>query len=477
MESLIALNKINKSTIDNAPSFLRIAALKECGKNKRNKILKNFTSHLFNTALFPLNVVRFIVRRRRFILNYFLEYLEYFKFLFSLKHKNSRIKTSKDKKNILFVIPFMVAGGATRVFLDIARETSREKYAFHLVTTSSREPNEWHGKFKQHFQNIVVPVKRVESEYICRKYLSQIIKKLNIDIVMVSNSTAGYNYLPEIKKESAHTKTIDLLHAEASRGARDEFEWAAPHLDRRVCVSNYLKEYMVEKYKKSGYGSKYINKLKVIHNGIDLTKYSQNTRIEGKFKSQHGVPDDTKIISFIGRFSDDKNPLLFVEVAKQVIEKTNDNYKLKFVMAGGGPEFDKVKNAIEEYRISEYFILTGTIDNVEELLADTYVLLLTSKKEGLPLVILESMAMKIPVISTDVGAIHELIKDNINGYLISPEDKVDENFTFKILDLLSGNQKYGDLVEKARETVVSEYSLETMGEGYRRIFDELIGEN
>jgi len=456
---LNTLNKINREIIKNAPSFLERRKLKECGKDKRNKIIKN---------AFPsvLEILKFVMRHVLLTPRYFLEYIGFF---FTFKRKCSRLKVSEGKKNILCIVFSMVVGGAEKVILNIAKGTDREKFSFHTVTSIPIN-NVWHDKFCPYFQNIVIPTKRVASEYISNKYFYQIIKRLNIDTVLISNSLIGYKYLPQLKSEFKHIKTIDVLHAEESSGARPELEWTIPYLDRRICISESLREYMIEAYRISRIEESYIERLRVIHNGIDLREYSPNVQMKGRFKSRFGIPEDVRIISFVGRFSYEKNPLLFVDIARRIIERS-PSYKLKFIMAGDGPQSDEVKNTINKYRIKDYFILTGMIDNVVELLANTYILLIVSKSEGIPFVILEAMAMKVPVISTNVGAVHEVIKDSINGYLINLEDNVVEQFICKILGLISGRLNHSELSEKARETIVSEYSLETMGVKYQNIFD------
>ncbi len=110
------------------------------------------------------------------------------------------------------------------------------------------------------------------------------------------------------------------------------------------------------------------------------------------------IPVETKVISYVGRFSPEKRPLLFVDVAEKLTQLTRPA-TLKFVMAGGGQQFEQVKERITSSQLGDDVVLTGLIDNVEELFADTYLLLVVSKSEGIPFVVLEAMAAGVPVIS------------------------------------------------------------------------------
>lgn len=473
LRALGILNRINSGLIKTAPFFLSRKELKKCAKKRRNKVLRSlFGQAALNISNLPYpkgmkNILKFVIKSLLHSLKYFLEYV-YFLFLF--KKRCLRLKVSKDKKNILCIVPYMIIGGAEKVILNIASGTDQKKFSFHIVTTIPAN-NIWRNKFHSYFQNVIMLTKWVSSENVYKKYFRQIIKRLNIDTVLISNSQIGYKYLPQLKSEFEYITTIDILHCELSPGTEDILKWVIPYLDRRVFVSNHLKDYMVQKYKNYGIEDKYIKRLKVIHNGISLRKYSPHSQMKGKFKSRFEIPDDVKIISFIGRFSWEKNPLLFVDIAKNVITKSY-GCKLKFIMAGDGADFAKIGNIISEYGIKDYFILTGNMSDNEviELLLDTYALLVTSKIEGIPFIILEAMAMEVPVISTNVGAVNEIIKDNINGYLIDLRDNVVEQYACKILDLLSGSLSRDGLAKKTRKIIISKYLLETMVAKYQEIF-------
>ncbi len=415
-------------------------------------------------VLFPEPIIDILKRINQSRI-YFLKYMDFI--LFKQKYP---LEISKDKTNVLFIVPHMTVGGGDKTNLSIAERVDRKKFSFHLIKTDVHGRNEWYDCFKTLFQNVVVPVKE---DILWEKYFCYLIRKLNIKIVITCNSWIGYRYLPQLKSKFRDIKIVDIMHAEESVGALPKFDWLPPYLDTRICTTNRLKNYMKKRYESSGFGDKYIEKLQVIYNGIDLNQYRPNVYIKGSFKSKFSIPKDVKIITYIGRFSSEKNPLLFVEIAKNVIMRMTD-YQVKFIMIGTGPDFENVRNLIDEYGMKDHIILTGTVDSVVEVLVDTYLLLVVSKTEGIPFVILEAMAMEVPVISTDVGGIKEVIQDNINGYLIDPETNVVNSFTDKIMDLLSGKSDYHALAKRARKEVVSKYSLEAMGAYYQSLFTELI---
>lgn len=376
-----------------------------------------------------------------------------------------------DGKNILCIVPFMVTGGSERVLLTLSRALAPEGYRFNLITTEEAD-HRWEAEFRSSFDNVVVPASRVLRKRLFMKYLSDLLHRMKIDVVLISNSTLGYQCLPEMRSSFGHIPAVDVLHAEASGGATPGFLWAAQYLDRRVCISGSLRDYMRDQYRGLEVSEGYTRRLAVIHNGIDTVRFSRDGCQSGSFRSRFGLQRDKKIVAFIGRFSLEKQPDLAVEIAKNLLSKLPSDPPL-FVMAGDGPEFASVQNAIDRSGLGPHFLLPGAVDNVVELLADTSALLIVSKSEGIPIVLIEAMAMKVPVISLNVGAISEVLKNDWNGYLIDPMEPVIDRFSEKILELLSGQVDSKDLLEKARETVVSEYSLEVMRFRYRQLFDEV----
>jgi glycosyltransferase involved in cell wall biosynthesis len=266
-----------------------------------------------------------------------------------------------------------------------------------------------------------------------------------------------------------------MVHSVESYKLDDIVERTTPSIDRRICISQKVRRYLAESYeKKFDSAETYIRRLNVIYNGIDEKEFTPNAMRKGKFKARFSIPENEKIISFIGRFSYEKQPILFVDIAQNLLSKSK--HKLKFVMAGDGLDSEKVKNRIKEHGLEDYFILTGMIDYTAELLNDTDIFLVVSEYEGIPNAMLEAMSLGVPVISTDVGAISEVVENNVNGFLINPSNSssnVIQSFTDTILELLRDQTKRSAVSGKAIETINQRFTLETMATNYERLFNEL----
>ena len=435
-----------------------------------------FHSSLFAGLFFILLFFRLSVTAvcKFFIKLLFVYPFQYLVFYFGFRVKYRRLKVTSGKKNVLCIIPSMVMGGAERAVLNLAKGVDRRKYVFHVMTTSE-ESHVWAGVFASFFQNVFSPkITKIQALYdydtIYYKYFRFLMRKLNISVVLISHSDTAYKYLPRLKSSFRSLKIIDMLHVK-NWPPRSMREGAAPYVDRRVCISQDLKDYVLNGYAESGLSSRYSGRLEVIYNGVDTREYSSCSVEKGKFRAKFSIPGDEKLVSFVGRFSEEKNPAVFVEIAKRVLAESDS--KLKFVMAGDGPEFEKVHRMIENYDLQDRFVLPGMVQDVAELLNDTLILLVVSKTEGIPFVILEAMSMGVPVLSVDVGGISEVVTNGLNGFLISPRESVVDSFTEKVLELTEGQLNYDEISEKAKETIEARFTLNSMSSRYELLLDEL----
>ncbi|MDA8389052.1 MAG: glycosyltransferase family 4 protein [Nitrospiraceae bacterium] len=375
--------------------------------------------------------------------------------------------------NILFIVRDMGLGGVSRVNLDIIRGMGEGPFRFHIAATSPAN-NVWRGQFEACCRTVIVPEWEMKDFGVWGRYFCDIVRRLDIQTAVVSNSYVGYHVLPRLKEQFPRLKTLDILHMEGMWGTTETSKWTIPYLDKRIVISNSLKDFMTKEYENFGVAREYAERLETIYNGIDLSRYRPEDRGKGRFKARFGIPPDAKIISFIGRFSLQKLPCLFVDIANAILER-NPGPGLKFVMAGDGEDMGKVKEAIAKYGMTDRFILPGMLgeDEVALLLADTYLLLVASLNEGIPLVIFEAMLMKVPVISTDVGAIHEIVEDKRNGRLISRGGDLIGSYAGAVFDFLSGRLDYDAMAVRAGDTIAQRYSRERMARAYAASFTRL----
>jgi glycosyltransferase involved in cell wall biosynthesis len=141
-----------------------------------------------------------------------------------------------------------------------------------------------------------------------------------------------------------------------------------------------------------------------------------------------------------------------------------------FLIAGRGEEEVRLRKEAAELGISEYVLFLGYRSDVPELLDIMDVFVLPSLSECLPLCLLEAMAAGVPIISSDVGGIPEIIVDGENGYLVKPGQP--SLIAEKILLLLESEEKRRRIGRLGLEVVRKRFSMGKMIRRYEELYLE-----
>ena len=159
-------------------------------------------------------------------------------------------------------------------------------------------------------------------------------------------------------------------------------------------------------------------KATVIRAAIDIDRFSAAT--DGDAVCERlGVPIGVPLVTQIGNFKPQKGPLDFVRVAAAVHNTHSDAW---FVMVGDGPLREPAEGLARELGVAERMVFSGWWDDVPGLLAATTVSVLTSRHEGLPCSVVESLAAGVPVVATAVDGTVEVVRSGLNGVLAPAGD-------------------------------------------------------
>jgi teichuronic acid biosynthesis glycosyltransferase TuaC len=232
--------------------------------------------------------------------------------------------------------------------------------------------------------------------------------------------------------------------------------------DKIVVVSNATRNYVLSLGADP-------EKIRVLHNGVDLNRFRPLTGIKDEIRKKLGVSKDSSVVLTVRRLVYKNGIDTLIESAKKAVKK---NSRLVFLVVGKGPDFEKVKERIEQLGIEKNFRLTGFISD-EDLpfyynAADFFVL--PSKSgEGLPLVALEAMSCGVPVIATNVGGTSEVINEDY-GKLVPPNSP--DSLAEAILEF--SHRELSALQKDLRRMVEQKYSWDKNVEKLVAIYEELI---
>ncbi|WP_195574323.1 glycosyltransferase family 4 protein [Paenibacillus sp. 1001270B_150601_E10] len=160
-------------------------------------------------------------------------------------------------------------------------------------------------------------------------------------------------------------------------------------------------------------------------NGVDLGrmdayKSEANTDVIRKLRSKHHIPDTHKVILVGARFEPVKNHFFLLDAL--VLLKQQSSTPFVCLLAGQGPLEAEIINRIKELNLEEQVILVGYQTNIYPYIQMADVVSLTSEKEGIPRIVMESMAFAKPVIASDVLGTRELVQHEVSGVLVPYPD-------------------------------------------------------
>ncbi|MCK5267154.1 MAG: glycosyltransferase family 4 protein [Spirochaetes bacterium] len=212
------------------------------------------------------------------------------------------------------------------------------------------------------------------------------------------------------------------------------------------------------------------NKTVVVHNGIIINDYllSGSEVLKKNFLNKYGIPGGHFIVGVVGRLSIEKGHRYFVEAALKVLSQEKD---VVFVIIGDGKERKNIEDIIRNSKYSKNFYMLGHISSMQKVYAALDIVIISSLREGLPNALLEAMVCGKPVVSTSVGGIPEIIKNNINGVMVSPRDS--DAIANALLALIRNPEDINRIVVAARRTILEQFTFKARMDKIKRIYEKM----
>lgn len=209
------------------------------------------------------------------------------------------------------------------------------------------------------------------------------------------------------------------------------------------------------------------NKITVAHNAITPSVFEKVQKVS--LIEKFNLPKDTIIGIAGGRFSSEKGQRYLVEAAALAIKKNN---KLKFILFGDGPDYQKIKSQINKLNLQGSVICPGFEKNLIGYLKCADFLVNPSLSEGLPNIVLEAMAMKIPCVATDVGGVGEIIEDGVNGLLVPARSS--KKLAEAILKISSNKKLSSFIIENAYKTISDKFSFDRQYAEIKKVYSKVL---
>ncbi len=197
----------------------------------------------------------------------------------------------------------------------------------------------------------------------------------------------------------------------------------------------------------------------VIPNGIDFDEFYTD-----KNKAYSGIEPFQFL--FLGRISPEKNPFKTIEVANALIKKGFENFIINIV--GDGYKRDELTDLIKENNLESKILFHGFQKDVKAFLKRAHCLILLSSREGLPMVVIEAAACRLPIISTPVGSIPEFLNAD-NACLSALSD-----FPDSMMDVINNYDKALARSGRLYEELSGKFSIDKVYEQHLQLYNSVM---
>ena len=357
--------------------------------------------------------------------------------------------------------------GAERVILTIGKNINRQHFDFRLLCL--KRPG---GKSDRLIQKAgAIGIKTItvnvngRFDPLAVGRIKRVFGENNVKIVHAHDFKSDFYALAATagtgirRVSTAHGSTRDSRLKRFYLFCDERFVYRA--FDRVVAVSQDLKNHLVKM--KIPW-----RKIRVIQNGLDFELLKGDTGSDEREKSLK-VPHGKTAFAVIGRLYPDKGHRFFLEAIAKLVKSGRQVFG---VIVGEGPSADYIARQVENIKLEEHVRMYGVRYGIQAVYEQIHCLVIPSLTEGLPYVLLEAMANRVPVIASAVGDIPALIEDRRSGYLVPPGDA--SAIAERMIEVLDDPERARKIAKKAYRKASERYSADRMVRETERLYFELM---
>ena len=209
----------------------------------------------------------------------------------------------------------------------------------------------------------------------------------------------------------------------------------------------------------------------VIYNGIDMSPYQNGQRgaDRAQVRADLGLNENEFVVAQVARLDYLKDHLTAVRVIERVARECD---RVRLLLVGDGPEREAIEAEIQKRGVSSQVRLLGLRSDVSRILAASDAFLLTSISEGIPLTIIEAMCAGLPVVSTRVGGIPEIVENEVTALLAAAGD--DEGLARQLLRMSADPHRCKEMGQNGKLHAFSHFSEDRMHSEYAALYRDML---
>jgi len=367
------------------------------------------------------------------------------------------------KTKVVHIVPMLGPGGAERVAVDIVGGLNRQKFDVAVISIWRRVGCE----LESFLDNFGVRVEYLGKGwgFDGRTYhrLHRVLREHHPDVVHTHLHVLRYA-LPSLLllKPAGVVHTVhNLAERETEPRARCIQRYALNHGIVPVAVSEEVAISLNQLYG--------IRQCRVIPNGISQHRYANPQTARSKWRAREGFRDEQILFVCVARFAEQKNHALLLKAFAQG-PASDPNAHLVLVGEGGLQE--QLESQAEDLGVSRQVHFLGLRTDIPDVLGATDVFVLSSAWEGNPLSMMEAMAACLPIVSTAVGGVPDLIANGREGFLVPPGDV--KGFSGAMTFLLRDRETRRSMGTAAARRAKENFDVSKMVRAYEQLYENLI---
>jgi len=296
------------------------------------------------------------------------------------------------------------------------------------------------------------------------------IRSNGIDIVHVDGIT---NFVPALAARLTRTPIVWHYNDHLP----DPLRWLLLRLVRALSCAVIVQGEKLKEVR-TGADPKLHSKTVVLYPGIDLREFDParyDPEARARLREELGIPADSPLVGIIGNLNCLKGHAYFIRAAKRIREQVKD---AKFIVVGRKLDTDpgyweQMQQLTVECGLQDHVIFAGFREDAAGILSILDVFVLSSILESCPNVVLEAMAMRVPVVATDVGAVSEMVLHGRTGFVVPPHDA--EAIAQAVLACLTmPKEQAQNMAEAARKRVESAFGADIMARQQYQVYERAL---
>ena len=368
-------------------------------------------------------------------------------------------------RRIMFLIPWMVTGGADRVNLDLIEGLVARGHDVTVCATLAADHN-WEHEFNHFTQDVfVLPNILAPKDY--PRFLSYLIQSRGIDTVLISASTLGYQLLPWLRAAAPQTAFVDMCHVEELHwlnGGHPRFSAGyQDQLDLNITTTAHLAHWMSERGAERA-------RIDVLYTGIRTACGASPSRSRSVVRTELGIDAQLPVIVFAGRLCAQKRPVLLAQIlgaAKQ------QGLQFAAIIVGDGELRGEFEGLLKSQQLNNQVHMLGAQPHGRwlEVLGASDILLMPSQYEGISIALLEAIAAGVVPVVAKVGGQGEIVTAEA-GILVPQGDAELQAYVAALQRLIATPDVRLQMAQECRTLAASRLSWDHMVTEFLRSVDK-----